>query len=79
MFSRSYAKLQAWNPAYEKFMVAKSQSLTSRELRGAAVLKIHATVVKIMAECSPAEGDGRPTDEVMNDRGTFEPFTNDFR
>ena len=79
MFGRYYTQLQAWNPAYEKFMAAKSKSLSGRELRGAAVLKIHATVLKIMAEASPSLDDDRPTGEAMNDYVTFEPFTNDFR
>jgi hypothetical protein len=79
MFDLYYTKLQAWNPAFEKFMAAKSQSLNGRELRGAAVLKVHATIVKIMAEASPGLDDERPTSEAMNDYATFEPFTNDFR
>jgi hypothetical protein len=79
MFNRSYAKLQPWNPSYEKFVTTKSQSLTSKELRGAAILEIHATIVKVIAEASPSEVDGQPTGEVMNAHATFEPFTNDFR
>jgi hypothetical protein len=79
MFDRYYTQLQSWNFAYEKFMAAKSQYLTSRELRGAAILKIHATIVKIMAEASPSLDDDRPTGEAMNDYATFEPFTNEFR
>jgi hypothetical protein len=79
MLDKYYNQLQAWNPSYEKFMTTKFQSLSSRELRGAAVLKIHATIVKIMAEASPSLGDERPIGEVMNDHATFEPFTSDFR
>lgn len=79
MFDTYYSKLQAWNPAFERFMAAKSQSLNGRELRGAAVLKIHATTLKVMAEASPGLDDDRPTSEAMNDHATFEPFTNDFR
>jgi hypothetical protein len=79
MFDKYYTQIQSWNSAYEKFMAAKFQSLTSKELRGAAVLKIHSTIVKIMAEASPSLGDDRPTGEVMNDYATFEPFTNEFR
>ncbi|KAE9379086.1 hypothetical protein N431DRAFT_553378 [Stipitochalara longipes BDJ] len=79
MFDTYYTKLQAWNPAFERFMAAKSQILNGRQLRGAAVLKIHATIVKIMAEASPGLLDDRPIGEAMNDHATFEPFTNDFR
>jgi hypothetical protein len=79
MFDRYYTQLQAWNPAFEKFMVAKSQSLNGRDLRGAAVLKIHATILRVMAEASPDVADDRPMGEAMNDYATFTPFTNDFR
>lgn len=79
MFDRYYTQLQAWNPAFENFMVTKSQFLNGRELRGAAVLKIHATIVQIMAEASPSIVDDRPMGEAMNDHATFEPFTNEFR
>jgi hypothetical protein len=60
-------------------MAAKSHSLNGKELRGAAVLKIHAIILKIMAEASPGVDDDRPIAEAMNDSATFEPFTNDFR
>ena len=79
LFDTYYSKLQAWNKAFEKFMTAKSRLLSSRELRGAAVLKIHATIVKVMAEASPGLLDDRPIGEAMNDHATFEPFTEDFR
>jgi hypothetical protein len=79
MFDKYYSQVQAWNPAFEKFMMAKSHSLNGRELRGAAILKIHAIIVKIMAEASPAIDDERPTAEAKSDFATFEPFTNDFR
>jgi hypothetical protein len=79
MFDTYYTKLHAWNPAFEKFMAAKSKFLNGRELRGAAVLKIHATIVKIMAEASPGPGDDRPIGEAINASTTFEPLTNDFR
>jgi hypothetical protein len=79
MFDTYYTKLRAWNSAFEKFMTAKSQFLNGRELRGAALLKIHATIVKIMAEASPGPGDDRPIGEAMNAPATFEPLTNDFR
>ena len=79
MFDQYYSKLQAWNPAFERFMTAKSRFLGGKELRGAAVLKIHSLIVKVMAEASPGLLDDRPIGEVMNDQATFEPFTEDFR
>ena len=79
MFDEYYNKLRSWNLAFERFMTAKSRFLVGRELRGAAILKIHATIVKVMAEASPGLLDDRPISEVMNDQATFEPFTKDFR
>lgn len=79
MFAKYYTQLQAWNRAYENFMAAKSQSLSGRELRGAAILKIHATTVRIMAESSPSVDDPRNIGAAINDFATFEPFTTDFR
>ena len=79
MFAKYYPQLQAWNSAFEKFMTAKSQALNGKELRGAAVLKIHATIVKIMAEACPGIDDERSVRVVMSDYATFEPFINEFR
>lgn len=79
MFAKYYTQLQAWNSAFENFMAAKSQALNGKELRGAAVLKIHAMIVKIMAEACPGIDDERSVGEVMSDYATFEPFINEFR
>jgi hypothetical protein len=66
MFDKYTSELSSWNIAFEKFMVSKSKDLNSRELRGSALLKIHHTTAKIMADSSPGMGDMRAVVEALN-------------
>ncbi len=59
MFDKYMSQLPIWNLAFEKFMVSKSKDLTSREVQGAALLKIHYTTAKIMASVRPDISDMR--------------------
>lgn len=72
-------KLGEWNLAFEKFMNQKSHSFTSKQVRGAALLKIHHTVVRIMSDMTPSTQDGRPIAEAVNCSLSFERFTADFQ
>lgn len=73
------AQLRDWNLAYERFMNEKSHSFTSKQIRGAALLKIHHTTAYVMAACSPAIDDYRCMAEALNCPTTFLRFTNEFK
>ncbi|CAG8971586.1 hypothetical protein HYALB_00009235 [Hymenoscyphus albidus] len=73
------ARLHEWNLAFEKFMNAHSSTFTSKQVRGAALLKIHHTVVRIMSDMTPPNTDHRPISEALNCPQSFERFTADFQ
>jgi hypothetical protein len=79
MFEKYSAQLRDWNLAYEKFMNAKSHSFTSKQIRGAALLKIHHTTAYVMAACNPELDDYRAMAEALNCPTTFKRFTNEFQ
>jgi hypothetical protein len=56
-----------------------SQSFTSKQVRGAALVKIHHTVVKIMCDMTPSTQDLRPLEEAVNAPLDFAKFTDEFR
>lgn len=47
-------------------MISKSKDLTSREVQGAAILKIHHTTAKMMASVRPDMSDTRTISEAVN-------------
>jgi len=59
-------------------MVSKSKDLTSREVRGAALLKIHHTTAKIMAGVRPDMSDMRAVFEPVNAEKFLE-YLDDFQ
>ncbi|KAE9362835.1 hypothetical protein N431DRAFT_564987 [Stipitochalara longipes BDJ] len=74
------SQLSLWNLAFEKFMVSKSKDLTSREVRGAALLKIHHTTAKIMAGVCPDMSDMSPVFESVDaERFLFLKYLDDFQ
>jgi len=79
MFEKYSAQLRDWNLAYEKFMNAKSHSFTSKQIRGAALLKIHHTTAYVMAACNPPVDDCRALAEALNCPTTFTKFTKEFQ
>lgn len=79
MYDRYTSQLHAWNIAFEGFMNAHSHTLTGRELRGAALLKIHQTTAQIMANIKPDFTDPRSTGTVFNDQERFELYKNEFK
>ncbi len=68
-----------WKLAFERFMRTKSASLSSRELRGAALLKIHHMTAQVMSEMTPDVTDPRPLQVAFNDQKRFMKFTEEFR
>ena len=60
-------------------MLAKSQDLNSKEIRGAALLKIHHTTAKIMATVRPDMNDLRAISEVVNAAEVFINYIDDFQ
>jgi hypothetical protein len=79
MFLQYTRQMTAWNKSFEKFMAAKSHTFNSRELRGAAMLKIHQLISTIMRDVTPDETDSRHIATSVNDREKFRRFTSDFR
>ncbi len=60
-------------------MTCNSEKIKSKELRGAALLKIHCTITKIMADAVPSFHDPRSFGEAMNDHATFAQYDEEFR
>ena len=77
-FDKYRSQLFLWNLAFEKFMVSRSKDLTSRELRGAVLLKIHHTTAKIMAGTSPDMNNIRTVSEAVNAE-KFSEYLDDFQ
>ncbi|TVY89760.1 hypothetical protein LAWI1_G008154 [Lachnellula willkommii] len=57
IFDKYTSQLSRWNFAFEKFTVCKSKDLSSREIQGAGLLKIHHATAKIMAGVRPDMSD----------------------
>ncbi|KAG9236647.1 hypothetical protein BJ875DRAFT_371617 [Amylocarpus encephaloides] len=77
---RNYAaKIMDWNRSFEKFMSLHSPSFTSRQVRGAALLKIHHTIVRIMSDVAPSMRDQRAIAEATNDAQQYTHFNHDFQ
>ncbi|KAG0651866.1 Aspercryptin biosynthesis cluster N [Hyphodiscus hymeniophilus] len=79
LFDKYTTQLNLWNLTFERFMVSKGKSLTNREVRGAALLKIHHTTAKIMASVRPAMNDMRPMADVVNLAERFMEYVDDFQ
>lgn len=79
MFLRYTRQMSAWNQSFEKFMAAKAQTLNSKELRGAALLKIHQLISRVMRDVTPDETDLRQISTSVNDRAKFHRYASDFR
>ncbi|TVY82505.1 Beauvericin cluster-specific repressor BEA4 [Lachnellula suecica] len=79
MFQKYSTHLDDWNIAYGKFMRAKQHTFTSKQIRGAALLKIHHTCAHIMAACNPGRTDYRAMAEALNCPSTFSRFTAEFQ
>ena len=71
------SQLALWNIAFEKFMTSKSKDLTSRELQGAAILKIHQTTSKIIAGIRPDMTGNNPMVKPVTSEKLCE-YSNDF-
>lgn len=71
--------LAQWNDAFETFMNASSKSFSSREIRGAALLKIHHTAATIMSAVVPEMDDQRLLGQAVNCPSAFEPHLDKFR
>ena len=78
IFDKYTSQLSLWNLAFEKFMLSKSKDLTSREVRGATLLKIHHTTAKIMAGVRPDMSDMRAVSEAVNVENFLE-YLDDFQ
>ncbi|KUJ20885.1 uncharacterized protein LY89DRAFT_778534 [Mollisia scopiformis] len=79
MFLQYTRQMTAWNKSFEKFMAAKSHTFNSKQLRGAALLKIHQLVSTVMRDVTPDDRDARPVSESVNDPNNFRRYESDFR
>ncbi|KAA8568375.1 hypothetical protein EYC84_007411 [Monilinia fructicola] len=75
--SLRYAILDAWNISFENFMRSQSHTFDSKQLRAAALCKIHYTTVHIICRVTePDLGDTRSIKNSYNDpkkAAVFEP------
>jgi hypothetical protein len=79
LHARYTKQLGKWNRSFEKFMQSNNSRLNSRELRGAAMLKIQHMTANIMAHTTtPNPDDPRPISEVISEPELFEPYNPDF-
>ncbi|KFZ24154.1 hypothetical protein V502_01366 [Pseudogymnoascus sp. VKM F-4520 (FW-2644)] len=78
IFDKYTFQLSLWNLAFENFMASKGKNLTSREVQGAALLKIHHTTAKMMAGVRPDMSDMRAVFEAVN-ADKFLEYLDDFR
>ena len=79
MLEKYSAQLRDWNLAYENFMNAKSHSFTSKQIRGAALLKILHTTAYVMAACNPPVEDYRDMAEALYGSTACHKFTKEFQ
>lgn len=73
------AQLFAWDSSFSTFMSLKSATLTTLQIRGAALLKIHHITATIMGSSIPDLTDPRSIAIAANDAALFARCTNDFR
>ncbi|ESZ93001.1 hypothetical protein SBOR_6622 [Sclerotinia borealis F-4128] len=68
LYVQSRSQLDAWKDSFENFMRSQSHTFDSKQLRGAALCKIHYTTVHIMA---------RVTEPDLNDTRSIKHSNND--
>ncbi|APA10623.1 hypothetical protein sscle_06g053930 [Sclerotinia sclerotiorum 1980 UF-70] len=77
LYVQSRSQLDAWKVSFENFMKSKSHTFNSKQLRGAALCKLHYTTVHIIARVSaPDLDDPRILRNSCNDpkkSAMFEP------
>ena len=78
MLDKYTLQLSSWNSAFEKFMASRSRDLTSKEVRGAALLKILHTAAKIMATVRTDMSDMRAVSEGVDTKCMLE-YLDDFQ
>ncbi|KAF7959577.1 hypothetical protein EAE96_001193 [Botrytis aclada] len=77
-FDKYTSQLFLWNLAFEQFMLSRGKNFTSREVQGAALLKIHHTTLKIMAAMFPDISDMTVVAEMV-DTNRFLKYLDDFQ
>jgi len=79
LLERYGSQITLWETAFEKFMLLKSKTMNSREIRGAALMKIHHVCIKVMAETSPSDiADLRCIKHVVNELNAYIPYKGEF-
>lgn len=73
------AQLLAWDSSFSAFMSLKSHTLTTLQIRGAALLKIHHLTATVMGRSIPALNDPRSIAAAANDATIFARCTTDFQ
>ncbi|KAF7948837.1 hypothetical protein EAE96_008020 [Botrytis aclada] len=80
LYVKSRAELDAWRVSFENFMKSQSHTFDSKQLRGAALCKLHHTTVHIMARVTELDlEDPRIVKDSVNDPKKFIVFDSDFR
>ncbi|KFY34530.1 hypothetical protein V494_06693 [Pseudogymnoascus sp. VKM F-4513 (FW-928)] len=73
------AQLLTWGSSFSAFMSLKSHALTARQIRGAALLKIHHITATIMGRSIPDLTDPRSIAVAANDATAFASCTKEFQ
>ncbi|KFY09579.1 hypothetical protein V492_05438 [Pseudogymnoascus sp. VKM F-4246] len=73
------AQLLTWGSSFSAFMSLKSHALTARQIRGAALLKIHHITATIMGRSIPDLTDPRSIAVAANDATVFASCTKEFQ
>lgn len=77
-FDRYKSGLSLWNRAFEEFMHRNSQDLSSKEMQGVTLLKIHYTSTKIMAARCPGTNTRLGSAELLGPK-EYVPYLEDFQ
>lgn len=79
MYAKYSKQLAGWRGAFERFMETNISKLSSKQVRGAAMLKLQHTTVHIMATAAPpCIEDPRPRNEILSDPAIFVPYLSHF-
>ena len=58
--------MKSWSRSFAAWMTKHSPTLTTDQIRGATILKVHACIIEIMHEIKPTTFDPRPVAVAMN-------------
>ncbi|KAF7934218.1 uncharacterized protein EAE97_008578 [Botrytis byssoidea] len=80
LYVKSRTQLDAWRVSFENFMKSHSHTFDSKQLRGAALCKVHYATVHIMARVTELDPDDpRMIKDFINEPKKFAVFDSEFQ